>query len=103
MRGSAVLLLSLLRGAYAHTFIWGAFVNGEDQGLFRGIRVPAYNGAPGGGGYNNSPVKNLTSIDMRCNVMGDIQSPDTIRLAPGDVLTLDWCGSIMTALDHETY
>jgi len=65
-------------------------VNGVDQGTAKGIRIPAYNGAPGGGGYNNSPVKNLTSIDMRCNVMGDIQAPDTIKVAPGDNLTFDW-------------
>ncbi|KAF2262284.1 endoglucanase B [Lojkania enalia] len=88
---SAAILLSLLQGQVrAHTFIWGVFVNGVDQGLFKGVRIPAYNGAPGAGGYNNSPVKNLTSIDLRCNVMGDIQAPDTIKVAPGDNLTFDW-------------
>jgi cellulase len=66
------------------------FVNGVDQGLFKGVRTPAFNGAPNGGGYSNSPVKNLTSIDMRCNVLGDIAAPDTIKVVPGDNLTFDW-------------
>ncbi|KAF2013686.1 lytic polysaccharide monooxygenase [Aaosphaeria arxii CBS 175.79] len=88
---SSALILALLQGqAFAHTFIWGVFVNGVDQGSFKGIRIPAYNGAPGQGGYNNSPVKNLTSIDLRCNVMGDVQAADTIKVAPGDNLTFDW-------------
>ncbi|PSN67181.1 endoglucanase B [Corynespora cassiicola Philippines] len=87
----SALMLSLFSGqACAHTFIWGIYVNGVDQGTFKGIRTPAYNGAPGQGGYNNSPVKDLDSIDLRCNVLGDIQAPDTIKVAPGDNLTLDW-------------
>jgi lytic cellulose monooxygenase (C1-hydroxylating) len=83
-------LCSLLSPALAHTFIWGVFLNGVDQGLFRGIRTPAYNAGPNAGGYSNSPVKNLTSIDMRCNVLGDIAAPDTIKVVPGDLLTFDW-------------
>ncbi|KAE8822360.1 hypothetical protein HRS9139_10381 [Pyrenophora teres f. teres] len=87
----SALLLSLLAGqTCAHTFIWGVFVNGIDQGTFRGIRIPAYNGPSGRGGYNNSPVKDLASIDMRCNVLGDLQAHDTIKVSPGDNLTLDW-------------
>jgi hypothetical protein len=68
----------------------GVYVNGIDQGTFKGVRVPAYNGAPGKGGYNNGPVKDLSSIDLRCNVMGDIQTLDTIKVVPGDSLTFDW-------------
>lgn len=65
-------------------------MNGIDQGLFKGIRTPPYNAGPNAGGYANSPVKDLDSIDLRCNVMGDIQAPDTIKVAPGDNLTFDW-------------
>ncbi|KAI4919520.1 hypothetical protein J4E90_001655 [Alternaria incomplexa] len=91
MARTSALLISLLAGqAYAHTFIWGVFVNGIDQGTFKGVRIPAYNGQNGKGGYNNSPVKDLNSIDMRCNVMGDIQAHDTIKVQPGDNLTFDW-------------
>lgn len=69
-------------------------MNGVDQGTSKGIRTPAYNNGPGkAGGYNNGPVKDLTSIDLRCNVMGDIQAADTIKVAPGDNLTFDWYGS----------
>lgn len=75
-------------------------MNGADQGTYKGIRIPAYNGPPGQGGYNNSPVKNLTSIDMRCNVMGDIQAPDTIKVQPGDNLSFDWYD---TALKLKSY
>ncbi|KAF2280601.1 endoglucanase B [Westerdykella ornata] len=89
-RNLVVLLPFLSSHVSAHTFIWGVFVNGVDQGSFKGIRTPPYNGPPGGGGYNNSPVKNLTSIDIRCNVMGDIQAPDTIVVRPGDNFTFDW-------------
>jgi hypothetical protein len=66
----------------------GVFLNGVDQGTFRGIRTPAYNGAPPSG-YANSPVKDLNSIDMRCNVLGDKQNAYTIQVEPGDNLTFD--------------
>ena len=109
MHVSSLFVASLVfAGANAHSYIWvrpshsgsifscsylqlqGVFVNGVDQGLYKGIRTPAYNGAPGAGGYANSPVKDLDCIDIRCNVMGDIQAPDTIKVKPGDNLTLDW-------------
>lgn len=57
-----------------------------------GIRTPANNG-PIGPGYNSSPVKNLTSIDLRCNLLGDSQAPDTIVVAPGDTLSFEWYGA----------
>jgi cellulase len=69
-----------------------------DQGLFKGVRIPAYNGAPGKGGYNNSPVKDLSLIDLRCNVMGDIQARDTIKVVPGDNLTFDWYGLLHSSV-----
>ena len=74
---------------YLLTYRQGVFVNGVDQGTFRGIRTPPYNAAPPRG-YANSPVKDLDSIDMRCNVMGDKQTSYTIQVEPGDQLTFDW-------------
>lgn len=53
------------------------------------MRIPAHNGPPPHG-YANSPVKDLESPDMRCNVLGDIPVPYTIDVMPGDTLTLDW-------------
>lgn len=85
----AAVALTNIELALAHTFIWGVWVNGVDQGTFRGSRVPAYNGPPPRG-YANSPVKDVNSIDIRCNVMGDHQNPYTIKVQPGDNLTLDW-------------
>jgi len=79
-------------------FPQGVFVNGVDQGTFRGIRQPAYNGPPPRG-YANSPVKDLNSIDMRCNVLGDNQNPYTIKVQPGDNLTFDWKHNNRTSQD----
>lgn len=76
----------------------GVWVNGVDQGTNVGIRSPAYNGAPPRG-YNNSPVKNLTSIDIRCNVLGDNPNPQTIKVRPGDNLTFDWHHNNRTKAD----
>ncbi|KAF1964943.1 endoglucanase B [Bimuria novae-zelandiae CBS 107.79] len=90
VRAPLLILPLLCSNALAHTFIWGVFVNGIDQGLFKGIRTPPYNGGPNAGGYANSPIKDIDSIDLRCNVMGDIQAPDTIKVQPGDNLTFDW-------------
>ncbi|KAF2836998.1 lytic polysaccharide monooxygenase [Patellaria atrata CBS 101060] len=97
---SSIALAALLQSSQvaAHTFIWGVFLNGVDQGSFRGIRTPAFNGAPPSG-YNNSPVKNLTSIDMRCNVLGDFQNSHTIKVVPGDTLTFDWHHDYRTPAD----
>lgn len=58
-------------------------------GTFRAIRTPAYNG-PSPHGYANSPIKNLTSVDLKCNVLGDKQVNYTIQVRPGDNLTFDW-------------
>lgn len=60
-----------------------------------GIRTPANNG-PIGPGYNSSPVKNLTSIDLRCNLLGDSQAADTIVVAPGDTISFEWYVYIYT-------
>ncbi|KAK0717308.1 glycosyl hydrolase family 61-domain-containing protein [Lasiosphaeria miniovina] len=86
---ACAVAVSGIEAVTAHTFIWGVFVNGVDQGTYRAIRTPAYNNPPPRG-YANSPVKDLDSIDMRCNVLGDKQVPYTIKVAPGDNLTFDW-------------
>ncbi|KAK3372067.1 endoglucanase B [Podospora didyma] len=95
---AAAFAASNLECVQAHSFIWGVFVNGVDQGTFRGVRTPAYNGPPPRG-YANSPVKDLNSIDMRCNVLGDKQVPYTIEVAPGDNLTFDWHHNNRTVAD----
>ncbi|KAF8649571.1 hypothetical protein AX16_005733 [Volvariella volvacea WC 439] len=93
-------------GVQAHTFVWSVWVNGVDQGTGFGIREPAYigpplhNGAHGqGSGFRTSPVRDLNSIDMRCNVLGDIPDPDTIQVKPGDIVTFEWHHQTRTTAD----
>ncbi|KAK4182466.1 family 61 putative glycoside hydrolase [Podospora australis] len=95
---AAAVVAGSVHLAQAHVFIWGVFVNGVDQGTFNGIRTPAYNGPPPRG-YSNSPVKDLDSIDLRCNILGDKQVPHTIKVAPGDNITLDWHHNNRTVAD----
>lgn len=58
---SALVALSTLSlQAVAHTLVWGAWVNGVDQGDGRNLYVRS---PP-----NNNPVKDLTSDAMTCNV-----------------------------------
>lgn len=35
-------------------------------------------------------MRDLTSPDMICNVLGDIPAPDTLDIVPGDVITFEW-------------
>lgn len=82
----------------AHTLVRAVYINGVDQGTFKAIRPPAFNGAPNAGtspfgqgsGYQNSPVRDLTSQDMKCNVLGDLPAPDTLKVTPGDVVSFEW-------------
>ncbi|KAG8937210.1 hypothetical protein FRC02_003885 [Tulasnella sp. 418] len=81
--------------ANAHTRVWSVWVNGVDQGTGVAIRDPLYNGPPlagnnpfgQGSGYSNWPYKNIEHIDYRCGALGDIQDPNTIDVAPGDIVT----------------
>ncbi|KIJ64230.1 carbohydrate-binding module family 1 protein [Hydnomerulius pinastri MD-312] len=97
-RSALLSILALAIGANAHTYVWSVWVNGVDQGTGNGIRMPGYNGPPGIG-YANSPVRDLNSIDLRCNVLGDIPNPTTIPVAPGDIVTLEWHHNNRTAQD----
>ncbi|KAI6080462.1 hypothetical protein F4821DRAFT_276023 [Hypoxylon rubiginosum] len=94
----AAATTTLIDVAQAHCYIYSVYVNGVDTGTFEGIRTPAYNG-PAPYGYANGPVKDIDSIDMRCNVLGDHQVPHTIQVKPGDNLTMDWHHDARTATD----
>ncbi|OTB06394.1 glycoside hydrolase family 61 protein [Hypoxylon sp. CI-4A] len=91
-------LTVLIEGVQAHCYIYSVYVNGVDTGTFEGIRTPAYNG-PAPYGFANGPVKDLDSIDMRCNVLGDHQVPHTIQVVPGDNVTMEWHHDQRTATD----
>ncbi|CAI4212012.1 unnamed protein product [Parascedosporium putredinis] len=82
MRYSIASALAFASSVSAHTLMYGAWVNGEDQGDGRNvyIRTPT----------NNSPVKDLTSRDLVCNVNGAKAAPKFISAAAGDTLTFEW-------------
>ena len=96
MKGSIYLVLSLLSPILAHTVVHSVWVNGVDQGSWYGVRAPAFNGPPWypnttiGSGYQNSPVKDLTSLDTKCNVFGEKRANGVIKVFPGDVVTFEW-------------
>ncbi|SPN99234.1 uncharacterized protein DNG_02271 [Cephalotrichum gorgonifer] len=94
----ATAIVAQLELIAAHSYIYGIYLNGEDLGSFNGIRIPAFNGPPPRG-YANSPVKDVTSPDIRCNVLGDHSVPYTIDVVPGDTLTLDWHHDSRTPTD----
>lgn len=75
-------LAVLVGTASAHTRIFTAWVNGVDQGDGRTtyIRSPP----------NNSPVKDLSSPDLVCNVAGGTAMPDFVKAAAGDTISLEW-------------
>ncbi|KAF8597289.1 hypothetical protein BDV93DRAFT_405370, partial [Ceratobasidium sp. AG-I] len=67
--------------AYAHSEVRAVFINGNDQGLGAGtyIRAPP----------SNSPVKDLTSSTVACNV-ANTAVPKTLEVSAGDVITFEW-------------
>lgn len=77
----AILASSLIVPSFAHTTVWGVWVNGVDQGDGRNqyIRSPP----------NNNPVKDLTSSDMICNV-NNRAVPRRVSVKAGDTLTFEW-------------
>ncbi|KAK0448844.1 glycosyl hydrolase family 61-domain-containing protein [Armillaria borealis] len=68
--------------ANAHSRVWSDWVDGVDQGAGAGvyIRQPP----------SNSPVKDLTSDDVFCNVDGTTAASGTISIAAGGTLTSEW-------------
>lgn len=79
---AATLALAFASGASAHALMYGIHVNGADQGDGRNvyIRTPP----------NNSPVKDLASPDMVCNVNGGKAASSFVQAAAGDTLTFEW-------------
>lgn len=82
MRSAILSSLAMAGYASAHAQVYGVWVNGEDQGDGRDvyIRSPA----------NNSPVKDLTSPDIVCNVNGAKAVSDFVSVAAGDKFSFEW-------------
>ncbi|KAI1862505.1 hypothetical protein JX265_009219 [Neoarthrinium moseri] len=82
MRYSGVTALALASGVAAHTRMYGAWINGVDQGDGRSvyIRTPP----------NNNPVKDLKSADLACNVAGSTAVKEFLPIAAGDEVEFEW-------------
>ncbi|KAK4465905.1 glycoside hydrolase [Cladorrhinum samala] len=78
----ATLALAFASTASAHATVFGAFVNGKDQGDGRNkyIRSPA----------TNDPVRDLSSTDIICNTNGGKVAPNFVKAAAGDSIALRW-------------
>ncbi|KAF4303518.1 Cellulose-binding domain fungal [Botryosphaeria dothidea] len=70
--------------ASAHTTVFAAWINDEDQGL--GNSADGYIRSP----PNNDPVKDVTSTDMTCNVNGATAAGKTLSVKSGDKFTFEW-------------
>ncbi|PKY07095.1 hypothetical protein P168DRAFT_315618 [Aspergillus campestris IBT 28561] len=68
----------------AHTTVFAVFINDEDQGL--GNSAEGYIRSP----PSNSPVTDVTSKDMTCNVGGDKAAAKTLPVKAGDKVTFEW-------------
>ncbi|MBE3045480.1 glycoside hydrolase family 61 protein [Candidatus Bathyarchaeota archaeon] len=82
MRPTILSAVAMATCVSAHAQVFGVWVNGEDQGDGRDvyIRSPA----------NNSPVKDLSSPDIACNVNGATAAPEFLAVAAGDDIALEW-------------
>ncbi|RTE82833.1 hypothetical protein BHE90_002602 [Fusarium euwallaceae] len=82
MRFSAASVLAMASTVSAHARMYGVWVNGEDQGNGQNvyIRTPP----------SNSPVKDLSSADIVCNVNGGTAAPEFVSAAAGDTLSFEW-------------
>ncbi|KAI3567885.1 glycosyl hydrolase family 61-domain-containing protein [Fusarium oxysporum f. sp. albedinis] len=79
---ASAAVLAMATTVSAHAQVYGLWVNGKDQGDGRNvyIRSPA----------NNSPVKDLSSPNLVCNVNGGKAAPKFVKAAAGDELTFEW-------------
>ncbi|KAH7378823.1 glycosyl hydrolase family 61-domain-containing protein [Pyrenochaeta sp. MPI-SDFR-AT-0127] len=86
MKTSSILALALAGGAQlaaAHATVWEIAVNGKAQGV--GNKAGGYIDTP----PNNSPVVDVTSSAMQCNV-ASIKASKAITVAGGDEITFEW-------------
>lgn len=76
-----VPVLGLIGHAAAHARVWGIHVNGEfaGDGMETYIRTPP----------NNSPVKDVASPDIICNV-ANTPAPSSVPVAAGDKIEIEW-------------
>ncbi|KAL4864885.1 endo-beta-1,4-glucanase D [Aspergillus spectabilis] len=68
----------------AHSTVYAVWINDEDQGL--GNVDGGYIRSP----PNNSPVTDVTSTDMTCNVPGSLTAGKSLEVVAGDKITFEW-------------
>ena len=88
----AAIVATLVAEASAHSRVWSIWVNGTDQGVGAGvyIRQPP----------SNSPIKDLNSPDLRCNVNGNTPVGTYVPVAAGTNVTTEWCTQIFPSADQ---
>ncbi|KAF2272411.1 uncharacterized protein EI97DRAFT_346170, partial [Westerdykella ornata] len=74
----------LLKTAAAHATVFNILVNDVDQGL--GNSASGYIRSP----PNNSPIVDVTSKDMTCNVNGGKAAAKFVEVSGGDKITFEW-------------
>ncbi|KAL4765019.1 putative endoglucanase [Aspergillus foveolatus] len=85
MKFSSVLALAASAKLVAsHATVFAVWINDEDQGL--GNTADGYIRTP----PSNSPVTDVTSTDLTCNVNGDQPAAKTLEVAAGDKITFEW-------------
>lgn len=81
MFSKALLTTALISAVSAHQNWHQLWINGETPGFEVGIRMPP----------SNSPVEDVTSNNMACNVPSTSQGPvDTIEAVAGDTIKVKW-------------
>ncbi len=79
---AATLALAFASGVAAHSHMYSVSVNGVDQGDGRNVYIRS---PP-----NNSPVKDLASAALACNVNGGKVGSSFVQASAGDTLTFEW-------------
>ncbi|KAF4449954.1 hypothetical protein F53441_6873 [Fusarium austroafricanum] len=83
MRFSAsAAALAMATTVSAHAQVYGLWVDGKDQGDGRNVYIRSPD--------SNSPVKDLTSPNIVCNVNGGKAAPKFIKAAAGSEMTFEW-------------
>ena len=84
MKSSSLFVLATaayIQLVAGHATVWNILVNGVDQGV--GNQQGGYIDTP----PNNSPVKDVTSTDLECNV-ANIKAARSITVSGGDTITV---------------
>lgn len=81
MLSKAIIATALISAVSAHQNWHQLWINDETPGYQTGIRMPP----------SNSPVEDITSNNMACNVPSNNQGPvETVEAAAGDSIKVQW-------------